>query len=171
MTSRNEANALLLEQVLKLPKTHEMEVPEDYIDANGHLNMAYYTFIANHGFRGFFEVIGLKREKMHAEQRSTFALRQVISYLNELKEGDLVSVHSGLVDFDSKRLHFIYYIVNVTEHKLASTDERSALYIDMSKRRATEFDPETLENFARVRAAHAALGWKPELSGAIHLNH
>jgi acyl-CoA thioester hydrolase len=160
-----------LEQVIKLPKTYEMAVPEDYIDANGHLNMAYYTFIANHGFRAFFEEIGLRRERLNAEHRSTFALRQVISYLNELKEGDLVAVHSGLVDFDSKRLHFMYYIVNLTDHKLASTDERSAMYIDMNQRRSVAFEPEVLENFARVRAAHAATGWKPELSGAIRLNH
>ncbi len=169
MSNREEAEALLLEQVLHLPRTAELEVPEDYLDANRHVNMMYYTMIGNLGWRAFFEELGLKRETFAIEKRSTFALRQVISYLNELKEGDRVGVHGGLFDFDAKRLHFIYYVVNLTTGKLASSDERLAMYIDMTNRRSANFEPELLARFEKVRAAHASHGWKPELSGAIKL--
>jgi acyl-CoA thioester hydrolase len=170
MSSRSEAEAQLLEQVLKLPRIAELEIPEDYLDANRHVNMMYYTLIANLGWRAFFDALGLPREHFTARQRSTFALRQVISYLNELKEDDRVAVHGGLVDYDNKRLFFIYYVVNLTTHKLASSDERLIMYIDMNTRRAATFEPDFLAQLEKVRAAHAALGWQPELSGAIRLN-
>ncbi len=167
MSSRLEAEALLLEQVLKLPRIAEMEIPEDYLDSNGHVNMMYFTLISNMGWRAFFEELGLPREHFSARQRSTFALRQYISYFNELREGDRVAVHGGLLGFDSKRVHFMYYIVNLTTGKLASGDERLILYVDMVSRHAASFDPEIMAHLEEVHARHASLGWKPELSGAM----
>ena len=54
MTKRSEAEALLLEQVLKLPCVAELEIPEDYLDSNGHMNMMYFTLVANLGWKDFF---------------------------------------------------------------------------------------------------------------------
>ncbi len=169
MSSRTEAEAVLLEQVLRLPRIAEMEIPEDYLDANRHVNMMYYTLMSNLGWRSFFDAIGLPREYFTSRQRSTFALRQYIAYLNELQEGDRVAVHGALLDFDSKRLHFLYYIVNLSTQKLASSDERLIMCIDMNTRRAANFEPEIMEQLEKVRGLHASLGWVPELSGAMNL--
>ncbi len=165
--SRAEEEAELLAQVLKLPKIAEQEIVEDYLDSNGHVNMMYFTMIANMGWRAFFDELGMQREHLIASHRSTFALRQYISYYNELREGDRVAVHGGLVDFDDKRVHFVYYIVNTTTHKLASGDERLILYMDMQSRKAATFEPSVLLQLEKVRLEHLALGWRPELSGAM----
>jgi acyl-CoA thioester hydrolase len=169
VSNYKEAESALLEQVLKLPRIAELEIPEDYLDGNRHVNMMYFTLIANLGWRAFFDKLGLPREHFIEQKRSTFALRQFISYFNELKEGDQVAVHGGLVDYDSKRLYFVYYIVNLTSHKLASSDERLIMYIDMTTRRSATFDPEIMDQLEKIRAKHAALGWKPALSGAINV--
>lgn len=167
MNNRQEAETALLEQVLKLPRATELEIPEDYLDGNRHVNMMYYTLIANLGWRSFFEEIGLPREHFLTSGHSTFALRQFLSYYNELKEGDKVAVHGGFVDYDLKRLHFMFYIVNLTSHKLASSDERLIMYVDMATRRSTTFDPSVMSRLQQTKEAHAALGWQPTLSGAI----
>ncbi len=167
MSDHREAETRLLEQVLKLPRCIELEIPEDYLDAYRHVNMMYYTLIGNLGWRLFFDELGLPREHFTERQHGTFALRQFISYLNELKEGDQIAVHGGLVDYDTKRLHFIFYIVNLSSHKLASSDERLIMYIDMATRRSTTFEPEIMAQLEKARAKHAALGWEPPLSGAI----
>ena len=169
MSSRIEAETLLLEQVLKLPRTAELEIPEDYLDSNRHVNMMYYTLIGNLGWRTFFDQLGFHRDQFQTRERSTFVLKQMLSYLNELKEEDRVAVHSGLVDYDTKRLHFFYYVVNLTTHKLACIDERLVMYIDMTTRRSATFDQEIIDQLENVKAAHAVTGWKPELSGAIQL--
>jgi len=169
MSERNEAANLLLAQVLKLPRTYQQEVPADYIDSNGHVNMMYYTMMANLGMRHFLEQLGLRMTEFQAQQRGFFALRQVISYLNELREGQQFAVHSGIVNYDAKRLHFMHYVVNLSNERVASTDERIAMYIDLSTRRSTTFGPEIEARLETVRLSHAALGWQPELSGSIQL--
>ena len=113
--------------------------------------------------------MGLPRERMLADHRSTFALRQFISYFNELKVGDKVAVYGQLVDYDSKRVHFIFHIVNKSSHKLASSDERLIMYMDMNTRRSATFAPDVLIQMEQVKARYAAMDVKPELSGAIKI--
>ncbi len=163
-----DANSVL-EQALRLPRTFEQEVPEDYIDINGHMNMMYYTMICNQGMGHLLREIGLNRELFQVKQRGIFALRQVISYLNELKLGETVAVHSGLVAYDTKRFHLMHYLVNLTRPGVASTDERVGMYIDLTARKSTPFEPEILARLEQLYNSHAALNWQPELSGAIKL--
>lgn len=169
MSSRKEAEAILLEQVLKLPATFEMEVPSEYLDRNGHVNMGHYSNIANRGMGHFMQMLGLHHDYFTEGKRGFFALRQVLSFLNEMHVGDQISVHAGLVDFDPKRLHFMLYIVNHTRHKLASSDERLAMLVDLTTRKSTTYEPEIVATFEKIKAEHYASGWIPELSGAISL--
>jgi len=168
MTSRENA-ASYLEQVLKLPRTHEQVIPADYLDFNGHMNVMYYTHVGNMGIRTFMENVGIVWERFKSGERGSFALRQVISYLNELREGERVALHTGLANYDNKRLHFVHYIVSLDKNQIASVDERLAIYIDMSTRRTTSFEPDVLGNLAKAKAYFDSLGWQPELSGAIKL--
>ena len=168
MIERDQADEIL-KQVLELPRTFEQTVPADYIDLNGHMNVMHYTGVGNFALRKFFEQSGLRFERFESGERGMFALRQVISYLNELREGEQIAVHTGLVGYDAKRLHFIHYIVSLTHQRLASQDERVAMYMDMSRRRSTPFEPEILTDLARVREQYQQFGWQPHLSGAIQL--
>ncbi len=164
---------MLLEQVLKLPRTYETVIPAEYLDLNGHMNVMYYTAIGNMGLIPFFGDAGLvssiSGESGDGRTRGMFALRQVLSYLNELRAGERIAVHSGLIGYDTKRVHFMHYIVSLDHNLVASTDERVAIYIDMTVRRATNFEPEIMARLAKKLAEIANLDWQPELSGAIQL--
>jgi acyl-CoA thioester hydrolase len=160
---------LLLEQVLKLPRVSEQEIPADYLDANGHMNMMYYTLVANMGLGKFFENIRARWDVMRERKRSFFAMKQVLSYLHELREGERVAIHAALYNFDNKRLHFIIYTVSLDYNWVSCVDERMSMYIDMTQRRSAEFEPEFIERLTRVRDEYHATGWVPELSGAIQL--
>ena len=159
----------LLEQALQLPLTHRQGIPAEYMDLNGHMNVMYYTHVGNMALRQFFDSMGLHNQLFVPGKRGMFALRQVISYLNELREGEEIEVHSGLIDYDRKRIHFMHYIINLTTNRLAAYDERLAMYIDMSVRRSTNFEPEILEQLETLKQQHHANGWNPTLSGAIQL--
>ncbi len=172
MTAPNQATSLL-EQVLKLPRTYKMIIPTDYLDANGHMNVMYYTDVGNQALIYFFRETGLNngmdRQGAETRTRGMFALRQVLTYMNELRAGEEVAVHSGIVGYDSKRVHFMHYIVSLTHNRVASSDERVAIYIDLTVRRSTSFEPELLSNLEKFKAKYANLGWQPEVSGAIQL--
>ena len=78
-------------------------------------------------------------------------------------------MHSGLIDYDRKRVQFMHYIISLTHNRVAAYDERMAMYIDMSVRRSTEFEPEILAQLETLKQQLAGTGWQPPLSGAIQL--
>ena len=172
MTTRpNHHN--LIEQVLNLPRTHEMVIPAEYLDLNGHMNVMYYTAVGNMGLVPFFGETGIRAaisdNPALPRHRGMFALRQVLSYLNELREGERVAVHTGLLGYDTKRVHFMHYIISLDKNRVAATDERVAIYIDLTNRRSTNFEPEIMEKLATVKARFDKLDWHPVVSGAIQL--
>lgn len=168
MSSRHNSE-VTLEQVLRLPRFYEQEVPAEYIDYNGHMNVMYYTGVGNEAILNFFNYLGLGENYLPERNRGFFALRQVLSYFSEIRQGERLAVHTGLAGYDRKRLHFIHYVVNLSRNIIASSDERVAMYIDLSVRRSTEFEPDILETLAKIKENFASTGWQPELSGAIQL--
>jgi acyl-CoA thioester hydrolase len=167
--SNPEKGDSLLEQALKLPRTYGQKIPVEYMDLNGHMNVMYYTHVGNMGLQNFFDSMGLHKQLFQPGRRGMFALRQVISYVNELREGEEIELHSGLVDYDHKRVHFMHYIISLTHNRVAAYDERLAMYIDMSMRRSTTFEPEILGQLETLKQNNHANGWEPQLSGAIQL--
>jgi acyl-CoA thioesterase FadM len=89
--------------------------------------------------------------------------------MNEIRVGEHIAVHTGLVEVDSKRIHFIHYIVNLTHMRVSSSDERVAMYMNMSERRGASWEPEIREKLEQARSFYKSLAWEPELSGAIQL--
>ena len=122
------------------------------------------------GIRLFFQLLGIPNDTIISGERGFFALKQVISYLSELRVGEHVALHTGLVNYDRKRLHFIHHIVNLSRKRVASIDERLAMYMDLKVRRSAEFEPETLEKLRGTLASFNAMDWQPQLSGAIQLS-
>ena len=151
--SNREKDGGLLEQARLLPLTHQQAIPADYMDLNGHMNVMYYTHVGNMALYNFFDSLGLHKQLFVPGKRGMFALRQVISYVNELREGEEIEVHSGLIGYDRKRLQFMHYIVSLTHNRVAAYDERLAMYIDMSVRRSTEFEPEILAQLEPLKQA------------------
>jgi acyl-CoA thioester hydrolase len=169
MSIRQEA-AEMLEQALTLPRYSTMIIPPDYLDFNGHVNVMYYSMIGNIGTHNFWEELGLSNQlKRSGGTRSTFMLRQVLNYVNELQQEEEIAIHAGLYDFDPRKLHYFVYTISLTNQRLACVDERLEICIDMTTRRSTAFDPEVLAVCEEIKARHAALGWKPKPSGAIRL--
>lgn len=166
--SNREMAENMLEQALLLPRTHSQTIPPEYMDLNGHMNVMYYTHVGNMALRSFFDSMGLHEKLFVPGRRGMFALRQVISYINELREGEEIAVHSGLIGYDRKRVHFMHYVISLTHQRVAAYDERLAMYIDMSVRRSTEFEPEIVAHLETLKQ-QTAPGWHPPLSGAIQL--
>jgi len=60
----------------------------EWIDYNGHMNVAYYTLVFDHGVDAFFDHVGLGRAYREAGTGTTFAVEQHITYNREVVAGD-----------------------------------------------------------------------------------
>jgi acyl-CoA thioester hydrolase len=134
-----------------------MRVEPQWIDYNGHLNMAYYHVLFDRAVDEVFSLVGLSRDYTETRRASTFAAECHILYKRELTEGNLVRVTAQLIDFDDKRLHYYLEMRHANEGWLAATSENLSLHVDMVRRRVAPFPPDILANLALMKAAHSMM--------------
>jgi acyl-CoA thioester hydrolase len=134
-----------------------MRVEPEWIDFNGHLNMAYYNVLFDRAVDEVYEPLGLGLEYVETARHSTFTAEVHIRYLRELHAGDPVRVTFQLLDFDAKRLHYFEQLLHAEQGWLSATSENMALHVDMAARKTAAFPADILARLERMKAAHAAL--------------
>lgn len=143
-----------------------MRVEPQWIDYNGHMNMAWYHVLFDRAVDEAFAQAGLGPDYLEARGMSTFAAECHILYKREISTGDKVRVTLQLVGFDEKRLHFYMEMRHAAEGWVAAATENLALHVDMKTRKVTPFPPDILANLAIMQAAHGQMK-RPELIGRI----
>ena len=79
-----------------------MRVEPQWIDYNGHLNMAYYNVLFDRAVDEVYELIGIGAEYLKNHKHSTFTAEVHVRYVRELREDDPVRVTFQLLDYDLK---------------------------------------------------------------------
>lgn len=147
-------------------QVHTSRVLPEWIDYNGHMNVAFYMLAFDHATDALFDHIGLGEEYKNKYNYSTFTLEGHITYDQEVLEGDPLSFKTYLLDYDAKRMHYFHEMYHAEKGYLAATNEMITMHIDMSARRSTPFAPEMLEKIEQVMAAHRNLP-RPEKVGRV----
>ena len=141
-----------------------MRVEPDWIDYNGHLNMAYYNVLFDRAVDEAFELIGCGADYVKNRRHSCFTAEVHVRYLRELKADDTVRVTFQLLEYDAKRMHYFEQLFHATEGWVSATSENMALHVDMQAKKTAAFPPEVAAGLARMKAAHAKLP-VPEAAG------
>jgi acyl-CoA thioester hydrolase len=139
-------------------------VRPEWIDYNGHMNVAYYVLILDHAVDALWEYLGIGRAYRDARSGSVFAVEAHVTYARELLAGADVRVETRLIGFDEKRIHYYHEIYHAEDGFLAATGEFLSLHVDLDSRKVTPFAPEVLARLAEVQAAHDGLP-RPERLG------
>ena len=66
------------------------KVRPEWIDHNGHMNVAYYVLGFDYATDAFFDYLGLGQSYLQRANGSTFAVEMNVSYVREVHEGDRV---------------------------------------------------------------------------------
>jgi acyl-CoA thioester hydrolase len=136
--------------------SRQMKVEKDWIDYNGHMNMAYYNVLFDRGADDAFEVMGMGPDYARTRSLTTYTAELHVCYVRELHLGDPVVVTFQLVDHDDKRTHF-YQEIHHIEGWLAATSEVLALHIDMAGPKVAPYPLDIRAKVEAMRAAHAGL--------------
>ncbi|MBB6309330.1 thioesterase family protein [Xanthobacter tagetidis] len=134
-----------------------MKVEREWIDYNGHLNMAYYNLLFDRAVDEASQLLGLGPDYAETCGASFFTAEAHVRYLRELKPESPVRVTLRLVDYDDKRLHLFQTLHHAIEGWESATCEQVAIHVDLASRRAVPFPDDVLALVATMRAAHAAL--------------
>jgi acyl-CoA thioester hydrolase len=141
-------------------------VKPEWIDYNGHLNMAYYSVLFDTGVDEIYAEIGFGPDYIKTHGHTTYTAEFHICYIRELHQGDETYVTTQLIDFDEKRFH-TYQELHHADGWLAATGEAMALHIDMSGPRVAPMPPHILARIQALHTAHATLPKPTRLSKSI----
>ena len=146
-------------------------VIEEWIDYNGHLNMAFYNVIFDHGIDHLYDHLGIGKDYTESGIGSCFTLEAHVHYLNELALGDDVRVELRLINFDSKRIHVFEEMYHEKDGYLAATLEQIGMHVDMKTRRSSPLPDEVQSKLETLMDSHSKLPLPAQLGHQIGIKH
>lgn len=128
-------------------------IESQWIDYNGHFNMAYYNVLFDRDSDVALALVDLGPAYIRKTGNSYFTLEAHISYLRELTIRDRVRITTQFLDFDAKRLHYVQQMLHADEGWLACVSENIVMHVDLSTKKSSPFPADVRE---KIRIAHAA---------------
>jgi acyl-CoA thioester hydrolase len=138
------------------------QVKGEWIDYNGHMNMAYYAVLFDEAGDEIYPYIGFGPDYQKTGF-TTYTAEFHICYLRELHLDDPVTVTLQLIDYDEKRFH-TYQEIWHRDGWCAATGEGLVLHVDQSGPKVAAMPAEILARLATFHEAHKGLP-RPERVG------
>ena len=125
-------------------------VKSEWTDYNSHMNLAFYIHLFDTAWEILLEKFNMGEESSIKQKKSTFAVESHTTYDQEVKVGEEVYINLVFLDHDKKRIVYKLEMIHKEKKYLAATSEILSLYVDLNKRRVTEFEQEKsdlMDNF------------------------
>lgn len=145
-------------------------VRPEWIDYNGHLNMAYYNVLFDHAVDDLFSHIGCGPDYLKTRGFSFFSAEAHVRYLRELKSGDRVRVANYILEHDEKRMR-LYQELYHEDGWLSATSESLSLHIDMSGPRVAPFPDDIKNAIGAIVRDHRLRDRPAHIGRGIALSH
>ena len=134
---------------------YEDVVRPDWIDSNGHLNLAYYVVVFDLATDALYAALGVGDAYREATGNSCFTAETHTLYEREVRLGDRLLVRTWLLGADAKRLHYFHEMFHADSGERSAVQELMALHIDMRVRRVAPFPEERQAALVRAVAQYA----------------
>jgi len=138
------------------------QVRPEWIDENGHMNLAFYVTVFDGATDLLWDAIGLGQSYRQATGNGTFAVETHVLYRAELLLGDEASVSTQILGADAKRLHLTHEMRRGSA--LIAQQEIMLLHVSLDTRRVMPFPPDTAARVLAAATTHAALP-RPDWAG------
>jgi acyl-CoA thioester hydrolase len=125
---------------------NSQKIIKNWIDYNDHMNVSYYLLIFDKfGVDKLNDIFKMGEQSAKTTGKSTMIVETNITYNQELKLDDEIDINLVYFDHDKKRLQYKMEIVHKKKKYLASTIEVLSLYVDLNKRKVSEFEDEKVQ--------------------------
>jgi acyl-CoA thioester hydrolase len=138
-------------------KSAPYSIESQWIDYNGHFNMAYYNVLFDRDSDVALALVGLGPAYVEKTGNSYFTLEAHISYLRELTVADQVRIATQILDFDSKRLHYVQTMHHANADWISCVIEIIIMHVDLASKKSSPFPPDVLEKIRIAHEAHKSL--------------
>lgn len=143
----------------------------EWIDFNGHMNVAYYVLAFDVGVDEMWHQLGITTEYIETTQCSTFAAECHITYQRELKKNEPFRITSQILAYDEKRIHQFQRMYHAEENYLAATAEWMNLHVDLKNRRVTPFPDHIMSALQQFTERQGELPTPDEAGQTMTVKH
>ncbi|MBO6902140.1 MAG: thioesterase family protein [Rhizobiaceae bacterium] len=130
----------------------------DWIDANRHMNVAWYDHVFDKAESALFAAFGVDEDYIARTNHGMFRLEKHIRYEKELVEGDELRIDSRIDTTDGRLLKHFHELWSVSRNMRAATARYVSIHVDLSERKAVRVtDPLVVAPLREMASAHAQL--------------
>lgn len=144
----------MTEKILRTEGGPLAMVRPDWVDAYGHMNMAFYLAVFDMATDQLWPHLGLG-PAFRARNLGTFAAETWVNYVREVREGMPLSCSNEVLAYDAKRLLALHRMYHHAEGWLAAENEVLYLCVDLGTRRVTTWPEDVLARFAALCTGNA----------------
>jgi acyl-CoA thioester hydrolase len=135
---------------------HAETVRPEWVDYNGHMNVAYYVLLFDRATDGLLDALGVGGTYRRAGGGSFFIVEVHVAYRRELRAGEPVRIETQILGHDDKRLHGFSRMIHAASGEVSATYEFLGLHVGMDTRRAAPFPQWAQERIRALAREHAA---------------
>ena len=121
-----------------------------HCDHVGHMNVMWYVGKFDEATWQFFNIMGLSPSYLRLAKRGMAAVDQHISYLRELRAGDVVTVRTKLVEIKEKSIRFVHEMTNDESNEIAARTTLKGVHMNTNARKSCAFDESILAKAASM---------------------
>lgn len=144
-------------------------VLSEWIDINGHMNVAYYVLAFDRAVDSLWERFGITYDHIRETDNSTFAVETHVMYRRELTEGAPYLVTAQILAYDEKRIHQFQRLYHAEQGFLSATAEWMNLHVDLTTRRVTPWPAPILDGIRRAAAAQGETAMPADAGRRMHI--
>jgi len=145
----------------------DLSVRPDWIDFNGHMNLAHYVAAFDLATDNFFRLVTPEIWDGDVFLGGFYCVEMHVTYERELHEGQPLRLTTQILGLDDKRLHLFHRMYHAGEGFLAATNDLLFLSVSRETRRAAPIEPGHRAAFEALLERHRALGMPPQAGRAI----
>jgi acyl-CoA thioester hydrolase len=148
---------------------YQTKVLPEWIDYNGHMNVAFYVLAFDKATDEFFNFIDVGIDYVARESKSFFVLETHVNYIAEVKLDDPLHFTFQLIDWDEKRLHYYFEMFHAEEGYLAATSEQLGIHVNLATRRAEAMPQIVQERLGVISQKHQSFPRPDRVGGGISI--
>ena len=156
-----------------IPSPYEafLVVKPEWLDDNGHMNVAFYVRAFDDGGDPMFHDCGIGWDYTRMGGNSIFIADCDLNFRRELFVNNPLRVTTQLIDFSPKLVHTYQALYHRDEHYLAATAEMLFVHVAFADRKSTEMPLDTLSRLAAIAKVHKDLPRPDNLGRKIEIRH
>ena len=146
---------------------YRCQVLPEWIDYNGHMNVAYYVLAFDQATDAFLENIHLGPSYVKKHNHSAFVVDMNVTYKREVQVDTPLHFTTQMLEFSDKKLRLFHQMFHETEGFLVATNELLLVHVDLDSRKGCEFPLQVLTRLNEIADHHQSLEFSEQVGRVL----